>query len=100
MCEYSDKVNYQNLVNNYGKNKKGIIIPRNAYMKSIPHNGYYRYKTNPNMFEDWIISGEIKVVKILNDKEVNDILIKKGINPMPRYGGEINLKDFNLDIAN
>lgn len=100
LCEYSNKINYQHLVNNNGKNKKGIIIPKNAYMKEVPRDGYYRYKTNPNMYEDWIIAGSIKVVKVLDDKEVNDILIKNGIDPMPRYGGEIDLKEFGLAIAN
>lgn len=97
-CEYADKINYQPQANENGKNKKGIIIPKNAYLTDIPHDGYYRYKTNPNMYEDWIISGAIKVNKIMTDKEVNDILIKNGIEPMPRYGGEIDLKEFGLVI--
>lgn len=97
-CMYSDKINYQPQANENGKNKKGIVIPKNAYLKDVPTSGYYRYKTNPNMYEDWIISGAIKVVKILSDKEVDKILIKNGIDPMPRYGGEINLKEYNLAI--
>ena len=32
------------------------------------------------------------------DKEVNDILIANGIEPMPRYGGDIDLKEFGLAI--
>ena len=56
-CEYVTDINYQPFVNENGKNKNGIIIPKNAYMKEIPVNGYYRYKTNPNMYGDWIITG-------------------------------------------
>lgn len=84
--------------NENGKNKKGIVIPRNAYLKDIPYDGYYRYKTNPNMYEDWIIAGGIKVIKVLSDEEVNKILNDIGINPMPRYGGDINLKEYGLVV--
>ena len=65
-------------------------------MKEIPVNGYYRYKTNPNMYGDWIITGAIKLIRILSDDEVADILINNGIEPMPRYGGEMNLEKYNL----
>lgn len=95
-CEYAIDVDYQPLVNENGRNKNGIIIPKNAYMKEIPVNGFYRYKTNPNMYGDWIITGSIKLIKILNDEEVAKILINNGIEPMPRYGGEMNLEKYNL----
>ena len=97
-CEYSNKINYQMQANENGRNKKGIVIPRMAYLKEIPVDGYYRYKTNPNMYGDWIIAGSIKVIKIMTDDEVNKILIDKGIKPMPRYGGEIDLESFGLTI--
>ena len=97
-CSYADKINYQSQANENGRNKKGIIIPKNAYLKDIPYDGYYRYKTSPNMYGNWIISGAIKVNKIMTDKEVNDILIANGIEPMPRYGGDIDLKEFGLAI--
>ena len=51
-CEYTNKINYQLQANENGKNKKGVVIHRNAYLKDIPYDGYYRYKTNPNMYED------------------------------------------------
>ena len=79
-----------------GKNKKGIVIPKKAYMKEVPVNGYYRYKTNPNMYGDWIITGAIKLIKILNDDEVAKILIDNGIEPMLRYGGKIDLEKYKL----
>ena len=97
-CIYSDHINYQNIANENGRNKKGVIIPRMAYLKEVPYNGYYRYKTNPNMYEDWIISGSIKVIRILSDYEVNEILIQNKIKPMPRYGGDIDLNEFGFAI--
>lgn len=98
-CEYSTNINYQDMANKNGINKKGILIPKMAYLKEIPFDGYYRYKTNPNMYEDWIIAGAIKINKVLTDEEVNRILIKNGIKPMPRYGGNINLDKFGFKVA-
>ena len=95
-CEYITDIDYQPLVNENGRNKKGIIIPVNAYMKEIPVNGYYRYKTNPNMYGDWIITGAIKLIRILSDEEVATILIGNGIEPIPRYGGKMNLEKYKL----
>ena len=31
-CEYTTDVNYQPLVNENGKNKHGVVIPKNAYI--------------------------------------------------------------------
>ena len=97
-CSYSDRINYQLQANENGRNKKGIVITKNAYLKDIPYDGYYRYKTSPNMYGDWIIAGAIKVNRILTDEEVNKILIENGITPMLRYGGEIDLEEYGLTI--
>lgn len=83
--EYSTEINYQDEANFNGTNKKGIIIPKNAYLTHIPTNGYYRYKTNPNMFGEWIIAGSIKVNRIISDNEVTEICSKYGVQPLPRY---------------
>lgn len=94
-CEYSDKVNYQPLANLRGKTAKGFS-PKQAYIKEIPVDGFYRYKTNPNMTGDWIIAGSIKVNRILSDKEVREILRKHDIKAMKRYQGDINLEEYGL----
>lgn len=83
--EYSDEINYQDEANECGLNKKGKIIPKNAYIKHIPVNGYYRYKTNPNMTGEWIIAGSMKILKIMDDNEVFDICKANGVTPLPRY---------------
>ena len=95
-CEYSNDIDYQEQANENGMNKKGVIIPKLAYLKDIPYDGFYRYKTNPNMYGDWIIAGAIKVDRILSDQEVNNILIGNVIEPMTRFGGEINLNEYGL----
>lgn len=82
--EYSDKVDYQPLANQNGTNKQGKVIPVKSYLKEIPKDGYYRYKTSPLMFEDWIIAGAIKVLKVLTNEEVDNICREHGIEPQKR----------------
>lgn len=50
-------------------------------------NSYYHFKTNTNAddSEDWIISDAIKVIKVLNDEEVNDIAKKHGLKAQYRW---------------
>lgn len=94
-CEYDDAINYQEEANKNGT-KDGKLIPKFAYLKKVPKNGYYRYKTNPNMLGEWVIAGNIKILRVLSDKEVAEILTEKGYDVMPRDGGEINLSDYGF----
>jgi hypothetical protein len=81
--EYSDHVDYTNVVTENGT-VNGKLIPKKAYMTDIPVDGFYRYKTNPNMTGDWIIAGAIKVNRILSDEEVSEICKKNGYEALPR----------------
>lgn len=47
-------------------------------------NGWYYFKTNSKQREPWIISNEIKINKILTDKEVDKLCRMKGIEPQKR----------------
>ena len=82
--EYSDETDYQPIADKNGTNKQGKIIPVKSYLKEIPVNGYYRYKTSPMMFEDWIIAGAIKVLRILTNEEIDRICLEHGIEPQKR----------------
>jgi len=67
------------------KNKKGEMVLNTAHITDqIPTNGFYRYKTNPNMTGNWIISGAIKVNRILSDEEVEQINKSHGVADLPR----------------
>ena len=81
--EYSDHVDYTNVVTENGT-VNGKLIPKKAYMTDIPVDGFYRYKTNPNMTGDWIIAGAIKVNRILSDEEVSEICKRNGYEALPR----------------
>lgn len=77
--EYSDDIDYQEKANENGTNRHGKVIPAKAYLKEIPVNGFYRFKTNPNMFGEWIIAGAIKVNRVLSHEEVVEICRESGI---------------------
>lgn len=95
--EYSDSIDYQPLVNENGKNKHGKVIPKNACMREVPVDGFYRYKTNANQSEPWIIAGAIKINRVLSDAEVYDICKAKGYEALPRYGGEFNAAKYGFE---
>ncbi|MBP7235963.1 MAG: strawberry notch family protein, partial [Bifidobacterium sp.] len=67
------------------KSKAGDIIPRTAHITDqVPADGLYRYKTNPNMTGQWIISGAMKVNRVLADAEVEAINDAAGVADLPR----------------
>lgn len=86
--EYSDDVCYQKEADEAGRNKEGKIIKRNAYLKHVPENGYYRYKTSPNMYGEWIIAGKMKITRILSDEEIEKLCHEHGLEPLKRYRKE------------
>ena len=85
-CEvyYETTINYQEEADKNGLNRKGIVVPKKAYLKYVPEHGYYRYKTNANQIEPWIISGNIFIVRELADKEVEYLCSKYGLQALPR----------------
>lgn len=56
----------------------------------VPYNGHYRYKTNPNMTGNWIISGNMKVNRVLSNDEVKSINDKHGVADLPRLNNKKN----------
>jgi hypothetical protein len=52
----------------------------------VPLGGFYRYKTNPNMTGNWIISGGMRVNRVLTDDEVRAINEEAGVSDLPRRG--------------
>lgn len=96
-CEYDSTIDYQPEAN-----KNGIIngkfVPKKAYLKEVPLHGSYRYKTSPNMLGEWIIAGNMKILRILTDQQVAGILAGNGYAAMPRKEGAVNLKKWGLDM--
>ena len=82
-CEYSDAVDYQPVANEQGT-RDGVFYPRDAMLSTIPVDGFYRYKSNPQMLGEWIIAGSMKVLRALTDDEVAAICRVSGYDPLPR----------------
>ena len=50
----------------------------------VPKQGFYRYKTSPQMLGKWIIAGSIRVLRVLSDEEVERICRAAGYRALPR----------------
>lgn len=70
-CEVAADKNYQKDIGPNG-------------MQTIPRDGFYRFKTNSDMTGEWIISGAIKLNRILSDSEAAAIAKKAGHSSLPR----------------
>lgn len=96
-CDIAADVDYQEKAMSYGYNKNGKFQHSLAGLPELPVNGYYRYRTNPNPDTvPWLITGAMKVNKLLSDAEVNEILAQNGIAPKQRQGGNKTLADLGL----
>lgn len=96
VCEYANDRDYRPLARENGYGRAGRYDPKKAYLRAIPEDGFYRFKTSPVMMGDWIISGAIRVIRVLPDREVDAILLDHHIEPMPRDGGPINLMAYGF----
>ena len=82
--EYADDVNYQEEAESYGYTENGKYRHSYAGLPRVPENGSYRYRTNPNPLTDpWIITGAMKVNRVLTKEEVDEIVRKAGREPQP-----------------
>ena len=96
-CEYVMDIDYQDEAMSYGNTETGKFRHSYAGLPRIPEKGYYKYRTNPNpKAGDWIITGAIKVNRLLDDREVANILIEHGIEPPMRQGGEKTLSELGI----
>lgn len=59
---------------------KELMVTEKNGLRTVP-NGYYRFKTNAKQRDPWLISGEIKVNRILSNEEVDEICMAMGITP-------------------
>lgn len=102
-CEYVMDVDYQAEADEQGymrTNPDGTTYRSDKYQHSLaglpklPKNGYYKYRTNPNPDTvPWVITGAIRVTKLLDDYDVQQIL---GGNAPERQGGDMTLEEMGL----
>ena len=96
--EYAKDVDYQEEAMSYGYTDNGKFRHAYAGLPRLPENGYYRYRTNPKPDTvPWVITGAMKVNRLLSDAEVNAILEKNGVPPVHRQGGDVGLDKFGFN---
>jgi hypothetical protein len=78
-----DNPKWAELARQNGTLANGQFSMAKADVKEMPVDGMYRYKTNPNMTGQWIISGSMKINRILSEQEVNQILQGADMPTMP-----------------
>lgn len=90
-CEYAMDVDYQEEAMSYGYTENGKFRHSYAGLPKLPADGYYRYRTNPNPDTvPWVITGAMKVNRILTDAETDAICREAGVEPMQRQGGPMD----------
>jgi hypothetical protein len=72
LCDIAADHDYQEEAMSYGYTKNGKFQHSLAGLPKLPKDGYYKYRTNPNPDTvPWLITGAMKVKKLLSDAEVN-----------------------------
>ena len=82
--EYSTEVDYSEEAKAAGW-KNGKWSATRAFLDKVPVGGCYRYKTNPQMFGEWAIAGEMRIIRIVDDDEVERICAENGLTALPRW---------------
>lgn len=102
--EYAADVDYQEEARKEGINPSGKYQHSLAGLKHLPTDGYYMYRTNPNPETDpWVITGAMKVNRILTRSEQAELVKNAGREPQQIQEGDIVTDDIvnsiNREIA-
>lgn len=102
--EYAADVDYQEEARQEGINPSGKYQHSLAGLKHLPTDGYYMYRTNPNPETDpWVITGAMKVNRILTRAEQAELVKNAGREPQQIQDGDIITDDvvnsINQEIA-
>lgn len=93
---YSTDISYQEEAHKNGISPStGKTRPMYAYIKRIPVNGYYEYRTKPDMVFPWVIAGKMYVVGELSMDEVVRLCDEYGLIPLMPYNGNAERKKKN-----
>ena len=82
-----------------GPRKGQLNVAEAQITDQLPSGGYYRYKTNPNMQGNWLISGEMKVNRVLDADEVKRLNDEAGTPDLPTLE-ELKAKEVGYDKDN
>lgn len=94
--EYADDVDYQQEAESYGVTESGKYRHSYAGLPRVPKDGSYTYRTNPNPETDpWIITGAMRVKRILTPSEVDAMVREAGREPQRREKGAVTDEEVN-----
>ena len=101
--DYADDVDYQQEAHDEGVTANGKYQHSLAGLKHVPTDGSYKYRTNPNPETDeWIITGAMRVKRILTRAEVDELVRKAGREPQKIQDGDTvtdeEVKKLNKEI--
>lgn len=97
--EYANDIDYQEEAMSYGYTAKGKFQHSLAGLPKLPTDGSYRYRTNPNPETDpWIITGAMKVKRLLTPSEVDQMVIDAEREPQKRQEGAVT--DAQIEALN
>ena len=60
-----------------------MYLPKKCFVDKCPDDGYYQFKESGD--RDWIVSSDIKVIRIINEDERHDILNKMNYDEVEAY---------------
>ena len=97
--EYAADRDWQKEADAEGMTEDGKYRHSYAGLKQVPEDGFYRYRTNPNPETDtWIITGAMKVNKVLTDEEVDNLVRAAGREPQLREGKDNSFRAIARDL--
>lgn len=85
--EFAADVNYQEEVDRRKRHD----------FRELPVDGFYRCKLSPHMTGTWIVSGSMRLLRVMTETEVNATLRRHKLEPMPWLHGPLKLRDLGLN---
>ena len=100
--EYAADLDYQQEAMSYGMKESGKFQHSLAGLPYLPKDGFYTYRTNPNPETDpWIITGAMRVKRLLTPTEVDAMVVAAGRQPQRRQAGAVTdeqIEKLNVEI--
>ena len=72
--EYNATIDYNNEAQN---------LPKKCFMDKVPENGFYFFREVGK--GTWVITSEIRIVRILSEAERQEVMLNKGYNEKEAY---------------
>ncbi len=96
-CDYVADIDYQEEAMSYGYRNGKNFQHSLAGLPRVPEGGAYRYRTNPRPDTvPWVITGAMKVTRLLDDFDVEKICAANGVQAPERQGGNKTLKELGF----